>query len=143
MVEQAQTQQIAEVGGVWFDPLAVDADTVPMIVPYRGRVSARAALSLVLGVLALAATFTGLLAYAGVILGVAAVVVAVFGLVGARQRRLTGQSLALLGVLCGLGAATLGVLAVTDQLSWLSSRTDEVTRLHDWIDARLPLIRRW
>jgi len=48
-----------------------------------------------------------------------------------------------LGVLCGLSAAALAILAIGGHLSWLSSDTDQVSRLHEWLDARVPTLRQW
>jgi hypothetical protein len=129
--------------GWFFDDLGIEAQTVPLVAPYRARVSGTAAFSLILGVMGLAATLTGLLAAAGVALGTMAVVVAVPGLVGIRRRHLTGHSLALLGIVCGLCAAAIGVLAIGGYLSWLSGHSDEVSRLHDWLVVKLPWLGRW
>jgi hypothetical protein len=111
--------------------------------PRWAHVSAMATLSLILGVLALAATLTGLLAPEGVALGVVGGAVAAGGLVGASRRGVTGHSLALLGLVASLGAILLGVLAITGQVSWLDSKTDEVARVHDWLVARMPWLKRW
>jgi hypothetical protein len=102
-----------------------------------------ATLSLILGVLALAATLTGLLAPEGVALGVVGGAVAAGGLVGASRRGVTGHSLALLGLVASLGAILLGVLAITGQVSWLDTKTDEVARVHDWLVAQMPWLKRW
>ena len=111
--------------------------------PRWAHVSAMATLGLVLGVLALAVTFTGVLAPEGVVLGVIGGAVAAGGLVGASRRGVTGHSLALLGLVASLGAILLGVLAIGGQLSWLDSKTDEVARVHDWLVAQLPWLKRW
>jgi hypothetical protein len=127
----------------FFDGFGIKARTVPLVASSDLRVSAAAAFSLVLGVLALAATMTGLLAVAGVAVGMAAVAVAVLGWVGIRRRGLAGHDLAVLGIVCGAGAAVLGVLAIGGHLSWLSSRSDEVSRLQDWLTVKLPWLSRW
>jgi hypothetical protein len=111
--------------------------------PRWAHVSAMATLSLIIGVAALAATFTGLLAAEGVALGVVGGAVAAGGLVGASRRGITGHSLAFLGLVASLGAILLGVLAISGQLSWLDSKTDEVARMHNWLVAQLPWIKRW
>jgi len=126
----------------FFDDFDAAVDTVPLVAPYRARVSATATLSLILGVVAVGAALTGLLAAAGVAVGIIAAVVGLPGLVGPRRHDRTGRSLALLGLVCGVGAATLGLLAIGDHLSWLSSRSDEVGQVHDWLTAELPWLSR-
>jgi hypothetical protein len=111
--------------------------------PRWAHVSATATLGLILGVLALAVTLTGVLAAEGVVLGVVGGAVAAGGLVGASRRGVTGHSLALLGLVASLGAILLGVLAIGGQLSWLDSKTDEVARVHGWLLAQLPWLKRW
>jgi hypothetical protein len=128
-----------------------DTDTVPAtdepetVVerPRWAHVSAMATLSLILGVLALAVTLTGLLAAEGVALGVIGGAVAAGGLVGASRRGVTGHSLAFLGLVASLAAILLGVLAITGQLSWLDTKTDEVAKVHDWLLAQMPWLKRW
>ena len=119
-----------------------EPDTVVEPTPWA-HVSGMATLSLILGVAALAATLTGLLAVEGVALGVIGGAVAAGGLVGASRRGVTGHSLAFLGLVTSLGAILLGILAITGELSWLDSKTDEVARAHDWLLAQLPWLKRW
>jgi ElaB/YqjD/DUF883 family membrane-anchored ribosome-binding protein len=107
------------------------------------HVSAMATLSLILGVLAVAVTLTGLLAAEGVALGVIGAAVAAGGMIGASRRGVTGHSLAFLGLVASLAAVLLGVLAIGGQLSWLDHKTDEVARVHDWLLAQLPWLKRW
>ncbi|OLE21323.1 MAG: hypothetical protein AUG44_27870 [Actinobacteria bacterium 13_1_20CM_3_71_11] len=107
------------------------------------RVSAFATLGLIVGLVALAATLTGLLAPVGVALGVVGGAISAGGLVGASRRGVTGHSVALLGLLASIAAIALGVLAIAGYLPWLDSRTDEVSRLRDWLDARLPWMKHW
>ena len=111
--------------------------------PRWARVSGMATLSLILGVVALSATFTGLLAAQGVALGVIGGAVAAGGLVGAGRPGSTGHSVAFLGMIASLGAILLGILAIGGELSWLNSRTDEVARVHNWLISQLPLLRHW
>ena len=123
-------------------PTTTEPDTVVEPTPWA-HVSGMATLSLILGVAALAATLTGLLAVEGVALGVIGGAVAAGGLVGASRRGVTGHSLAFLGLVTSLGAILLGILAITGELSWLDSKTDEVARAHDWLLAQLPWLKRW
>lgn len=123
-------------------PTTNDSDTVVQPSTWA-HVSGMATLSLILGVAALAATLTGLLAAEGVALGVIGGAVAAGGLVGASRRGVTGHSLAFLGLVTSLGAILLGILAIGGELSWLDSKTDEVTRVHNWLIAQLPWLKRW
>jgi ABC-type Fe3+-siderophore transport system permease subunit len=125
------------------DRFAIEVDTVPLIAPGRSRVSALATLSLVLGLTALSATLTGLLAPVGVALGAVTVATAVYSLVRTRRFPVTGHSLAVLAILCGGSATVLGVMAIGGHLSWLNGRVDEVSQLHDWLDSQLPVLKRW
>jgi hypothetical protein len=135
----------ADVAGYqpWLDDRTAEADTVPLVVPYRARVGVRATLSLILGITGASATLTGVLAPEGVALGTLAFLAGLRGLIAARQRHITGRSLALLGMAGGLAAAVLGVLAIGGHLSWLDSRVDEVSQLHHWLDTMLPWLERW
>jgi hypothetical protein len=117
----------------------VPVETAPRWV----RVSAFATLGLIVGVAALAATLTGLLAPLGVAAGVVGGAISAGGLVGASRRGVTGHSIALLGLLASLAAIVLGVLAMAGYLPWLDSRTDEVARLRDWFDTRFTWMKNW
>jgi hypothetical protein len=123
-------------------PATDEPDTV-VERPRWAHVSAMATLSLILGVLAVAVTLTGLLAAEGVALGVIGAAVAAGGMIGASRRGVTGHSLAFLGLVASLAAVLLGVLAIGGQLSWLDHKTDEVARVHDWLLAQLPWLKRW
>jgi hypothetical protein len=120
-----------------------DTEVTPVERPRWAHVSATATLSLMVGVLALAVTLTGLLAAEGVALGVIGGALAAGGLVAASRRGVTGHSLAMLGLIASLAAIVLGILAIGGQLSWLDSHTDEVSRAHDWLVAQLPWLKRW
>jgi hypothetical protein len=121
-------------------------DTVverPTAAPRWAHVSVLATLGLIVGLVALGATLTGLLAPIGVALGVIGGAVSAGGLVGASRRGVTGHSIALLGMLASIAAIVLGVLAMGGYLPWLDSRTDEVARLRSWFDAHLTFMRHW
>lgn len=128
---------------------AVDApatgtpDEVVVEKPRWAHTSVSAILGLVLGVVALCATLTGLLAPVGVALGVVGALVALVGLIRASRRGVTGHTVAFLGLAAAMGAVVLGVLAINDQLSWLNSNTDEVSKLHDWLNAQFTWLKRW
>ncbi len=107
------------------------------------RVSALATLGLIVGVVALATTMTGLLAPVGVAVGVLGGAISAGGLVGASRRGVAGHSLALLGLLASIAAIVLGVLAVAGYLPWLDSKTDEVARLRDWLNVHVTWFKDW
>ena len=111
--------------------------------PRWAHVSALATLGLIVGLAALGATLTGLLAPVGVALGVVGGAISAGGLVGASRRGVTGHSVALLGMLASIAAIVLGVLAIGGYLPWLDSRTDEVAHLRSWLDAHLTFMRNW
>jgi hypothetical protein len=118
----------------------------PATEPERQRwahVSAMATLSLIVGVVAVMAALTGLMADEAIVLGVIGGAIAAGGLVGASRRGVTGHSLALIGLVASLGAILLGVLAIGGDLSWLNSKTDEVGRLHSWLLNELPWLKNW
>jgi hypothetical protein len=126
-------------------PVAKPSDTATTEIeqPRWAHVSATATASLVIGVLALAVTLSGLLAAEGIALGVIGGALAAGGLVAASRRGVTGHSLALLGLLASIAAILLGILAIGGQLSWLDSKTDEVAKAHNWLIAQLPWLKHW
>ncbi|MBO0867874.1 MAG: hypothetical protein J2P15_04860 [Micromonosporaceae bacterium] len=105
------------------------------------RTSAAAILGLMVGMFALLSTLSGLLAPVGVVLGVVGGALSAGGLAGARKPGVTGHGPAVIGLLFSLLAVALGVLAIGGQLSWLDNKTDEVSRLHDWLNGHLPWIK--
>jgi hypothetical protein len=107
------------------------------------RVSALATLGLIVGIVALATTMTGLLAPIGVAVGVLGGAISAGGLVGASRRGVAGHSVALLGLLASIAAIVLGVLALAGYLPWLDSKTDEVARLRDWLNAHVTWFKDW
>jgi hypothetical protein len=122
------------------EPVAV----VPEAEPQRwAHVSFMAALSLVIGVLAVAATLTGLLAPVGFAAGVLAVLVGALATYSVSRPNVTGHGLVVFGVLFGAIAIILSLLAINGQLSWLSSDTNEITTVHNWLNDNLHWMRRW
>jgi hypothetical protein len=120
----------------------------PVTVPVEERPrwvhsSTFATIGLIVGVVALFTTFTGLLAPVGVVLGVVGGAFAAGGMVSASRRGVTGHSLAFLGLVCSLGAIVLGIMAIAGYLPWLDSKTDEVSRARDWLNGQVPWLKRW
>ncbi len=107
------------------------------------HVSGMATLSLIVGTLAVAATLTGLLAPVGFAAGVLAILIGIVALYAVRRPGVTGHTLVGLGVLFGLVAIILSVLAMNDSLSWLSSKTNEITTVHNWLTDHWHWLRRW
>jgi hypothetical protein len=122
----------------------VEPATEPVVeAPRWARVSAMATIGLIVGMVALGATMTGLLAPVGVAVGVVGGAISAGGLVGASRRGVTGHSIALLGLLASIAAIVLGVMAIGGYLPWLDSKTDEVTRARDWLNAHLTFLKNW
>ncbi|MEV6816852.1 DUF308 domain-containing protein [Micromonospora sp. NPDC051296] len=124
------------------DPNAtVDRESVPDVPPMpagpRPRTSLLATLGLVAGVAGLLFVLTGTLAGYGIGLGAAGAVLAVLGLIATRRRHVAGKPDALLGIVFGLGAVVVGVLAMTGQYDWPTTDGDTVARLREWLDSQL------
>jgi hypothetical protein len=111
--------------------------------PARTHVSAASIFSLVIGVAAVLATLTGLLAPLGVLFGTVAVLFSLVGIAMLRHNHVNGYSITVFGLLLGLAAVVLGVMAVRGELSWLSSDTDQVARVHAWLGEHVSWINRW
>jgi hypothetical protein len=124
-------------------PVTEEEKRIEEAPPRWVRVSMFATLGLIVGLAALAATLTGRLAPVGVAVGVIGGAISAGGLVGASRRGVTGHSIALLGLLASIAAVALGIMAIAGYLPWLDSRTDEVARVRDWLDARIPWMKRW
>jgi len=109
----------------------------------RSRVSVWATFGLMIGLLGIGLTLTGLLAPPGAAVGGLGLLTSVVGLFIAGRPGVAGRGLAVLGVLLGLAAVVLGGLAMTHDYSWPNSQTDEVSRLHDWLVDRWAWLGRW
>jgi hypothetical protein len=128
------------------NPLVTEpsAEREPLAAPaLRTRVSAMATLSLIAGTLAVTATLTGLLAPLGFGAGVIAVLFGLFARHAVRRSTVNGRGLVGLGVLFGLVAIAVSVLAMSHSVSWLSNRTDEIAVLHNWLNNHIHWLRRW
>jgi hypothetical protein len=130
-------------GVAWADA-APPGEAVPTEVrPARVRVSLAATLGLIISVVALCATLTGVLAPEGLALGVLGFLISVGGLVAAGRPGVAGHTVATLGVLFGLAAAALAGLAMTGDFAWPNSRTNYVNEWHDWLVAHWSWLSRW
>lgn len=102
----------------------------------KARASAMATLSLIFGMAAVLFVLTGLLAGWGLALGVLATLLGIGGLVGTRHRHVTGKGDALLGLILGVSAIVLGVVALSETVSWFTADSNLVQRARDWLDAQ-------
>ncbi len=115
-------------------------------VPVRqvpSRVSLLATFGLILGLAGVAAALTGLLAPWAIPLGALGLLLSFGGIIAGVRPNVAGRGLGTLGVLISGTAVVFGILAMTGQVSWLDSDTDQVARLNDWLDAKLPWMKDW
>jgi len=104
----------------------------------RPRASFFATLSLMLGLAAALIVLTGVLAGPGVGLGLLATFAAIGGIAATSRRHVAGKGDAMIGMMLGLGAIVVGILAMTGNLPWLDTANDQVMRVRDWLDAQAP-----
>ncbi|MEU7675021.1 thrombospondin [Micromonospora taraxaci] len=119
------------------DPTA--SPTAPEAPVTRGpkpRASLLATLGLIVSVAGALFVLTGTLAGYGIGLGAFGAVLAVLGLMATRRRHVAGTTDALLGVLIGLAAVVVGVLAMTGQFDWPTTDGDWVQRFREWLDSQ-------
>jgi hypothetical protein len=95
-----------------------------------------ATLSLIVGVAAAAFVLTGVLAGYGIALGGLAVLLAIGGVSATARRHVAGKSDALIGLVLGLGAIVVGVIAMTGQFGWPSTDGDTVVQFREWLDSQ-------
>ncbi|GAB4103109.1 hypothetical protein GCM10028790_21280 [Micromonospora taraxaci] len=119
------------------DPTA--SPTAPEAPVTRGpkpRASLLATLGLIVSVAGALFVLTGTLAGYGIGLGAFGAVLAVLGLMATRRRHVAGTTDALFGVLIGLAAVVVGVLAMTGQFDWPTTDGDWVQRFREWLDSQ-------
>lgn len=102
----------------------------------RPRASLLATLSLILGVAAVLFVLTGTLAGYGIAIGAVGSLLGVAGISATSRRHVAGKSEALLGLVLGLGAVVLGILAMTGQFTWPTTDGDWVLRFREWLDSQ-------
>ncbi|MFI5487375.1 thrombospondin [Micromonospora echinaurantiaca] len=108
----------------------------PVVAGPKPRASLLATLGLIVGVAGVLFVLTGTLTGYGIGLGAVGAVLAVLGLVATRRRHIAGKTDALFGVVFGLGAVVLGVLAMTGQFDWPTTDGDWVQRFREWLDSQ-------
>ncbi|WP_431886320.1 thrombospondin [Micromonospora wenchangensis] len=118
----------------------VDTDAVdpqpPVVAGPKPRTSLLATLGLIVSVVGAAFVLTGTLAGYGIALGALGAVCSVLGLIATRRRHVAGTTDALVGILVGLAAVVLGVLAFTGQFDWPTTDGDWVARFREWLDSQ-------
>jgi hypothetical protein len=111
---------------------------------YRwAHVSKSATLGLITGIMALGASLTGLLAPQGAALGVLSVVICLVGLRAVDKPYVTGHGLVVLGLFAAVAAILIGLVAMTGEFNWPNSGTNEVDRVHDWLDENWSWLAQW
>ncbi|WCN80596.1 DMT family transporter [Micromonospora sp. LH3U1] len=102
----------------------------------KPRASLLATLGLIVSVVGAMFVLTGTLAGYGIGLGAFGAVLSVLGLMATRRRHVAGKTDALFGVLIGLAAVVVGVLAMTGQFDWPTTDGDWVPRFREWLDSQ-------
>jgi hypothetical protein len=105
----------------------------PTVVAERPRMSVSAGIGTVLSVAGACLSATGLLAPEGLVIGLVGVAFCVVGLAAGGEDGVTGRGLAVFGLLCGIAAMAIAVVAFTHRYYWPNSEVDEVAALHDWL----------
>ncbi|MEU7957549.1 DMT family transporter [Micromonospora humida] len=108
----------------------------PVVAGPKPRTSLLATLGLIVSVVGAAFVLTGTLAGYGIALGALGAVCSVLGLIATRRRHVAGTTDALVGILVGLAAVVLGVLAFTGQFDWPTTDGDWVARFREWLDSQ-------
>jgi hypothetical protein len=104
----------------------------------RHRASVLATVSLLLAAPAVVAVGTGLLAAPGAAVGLVAAVLGLSGIRATRHIQISGRGNAIVGLVLGLVAVLIGALVVTGVFPWIDASTNEVARIHGWLDAHMP-----
>ncbi|WP_232234123.1 sulfite exporter TauE/SafE family protein [Micromonospora chokoriensis] len=102
----------------------------------KPRASLLATLGLIVSVAGAFFVLTGTLAGYGIGVGAFGAVLSVLGLMATRRRHVAGKTDALFGVLIGLAAVVIGVLAMTGQFDWPTTDGDWVQRFREWLDSQ-------
>ncbi|MEH0819478.1 MULTISPECIES: DUF4190 domain-containing protein [unclassified Micromonospora] len=108
----------------------------PVVAGPKPRASLLATLGLIVSVVGALFVLTGTLAGYGIAVGAAGAVLSVLGLMATRRRHVAGKTDALIGILVGLAAVVLGVVAMTGQFDWPTTDGDWVARFREWLDSQ-------
>ncbi|MEU9826716.1 DUF4190 domain-containing protein [Micromonospora chersina] len=111
-------------------------ERVEPVTTKRPRASLLATLGLIVSVVGALFVLSGTLAGYGIGLGAVGAVLAVLGLMATRRRHVAGKTDALIGVIVGLAAVVLGIVAMTGQFDWPTTDGDWVGRFREWLDSQ-------
>jgi hypothetical protein len=111
--------------------------------PERTNVSSWSGFGLILSVIGLCATLTGLLAAEGAAVAALGFLIAIGGLVDSRRPGVNGRGVAGLAMFIAITAVALAVLALSGRYSWPNSRTNEITAAHAWLVGHWARLGRW
>ncbi|MFY1633837.1 thrombospondin [Solwaraspora sp. WMMB335] len=106
----------------------------------RPRASVLATLGLIIGITGALFVLSGPLAPYGIALGVLALALGIGGVSATSRRHVAGRTEALIGIVLALGTMIVGSLAMTGALSWLTTETDMVTQVREWLDSQFGAI---
>jgi hypothetical protein len=96
-----------------------------------------------LSVVGLCAAASGLLAPEGFALAIVGTSLSTLGVRPAGDYPVAGRGLAAFGLLCGLGALALSVMAMTRTYGYPNSSVNELSHLHAWLVAHWSWLARW
>ncbi|MDG4769336.1 hypothetical protein [Solwaraspora sp. WMMD792] len=102
----------------------------------RPRASLLATVSLITGVTGALFVLSGPLAPYGIAIGVIALATGLGGISATARRHIAGRTEALMGIVLALGTMIIGSLALTGALSWLTTETDMVQQVRQWLDSQ-------
>ncbi len=128
------------------EPVEPTSPAAPTAEPVRvapARASMLATFGLMLGLVGIGTALTGRLAPLGIALGVLGLLFSLGGTVAGAKPHVAGRGLGTFGVLLSAAAIVFAILALTHTASWLDSDVDQVAKLRDWLDARMPWMRSW
>ncbi|GAB3174554.1 hypothetical protein FHX75_13195 [Micromonospora palomenae] len=108
----------------------------PVVAGPKPRASLLATLGLIVSVVGALFVLTGTLAGYGIAVGAAGAVLSVLGLMATRRRHVAGKTDALIGILVGLAAVVVGVVAMTGQFDWPTADGEWVSRFREWLDSQ-------
>ncbi len=114
----------------------LDGREAPVALGPKPRASLLATLGLIVSVVGALFVLTGTLAGYGIGLGTVGAVLAVLGLIATRRRHVAGKTDALIGMVVGLAAVVLGVVAMTGQFDWPTTGGEWVGRFREWLDSQ-------
>jgi hypothetical protein len=121
----------------WMGASPTVADAGP-----RAHGNALSAFGLIVGVVAVCAALTGLLAPEGLILGVVAAMLSFAAMTRAGRRGASGRGTAAVAGLFGIAAAALAAMAMSGRYPWLDT-SDQVAKAHAWLVEQWPWRGRW